>query len=139
GPFAEEAAYNDGQPITWDMVTTNQNTYYYSQSLPGTVSMSVHWDGCEIADCEYFLSDAVITREKTGDNKTLGLVVSDEPQNRVHLRSEAKKESQSLGRYFTGTQLEIIGEEGAFYEVMVNGLTHGYMMKEYVRIVPQED
>ncbi|MBR6753655.1 MAG: leucine-rich repeat domain-containing protein, partial [Clostridia bacterium] len=41
GPFAEEAAYNDGQPITWDMVTTNQNTYYYSQSLPGTVSMSV--------------------------------------------------------------------------------------------------
>ena len=139
GPFAEEAAYNDGQPITWDMVTTNQNTYYYSQSLPGTVSMSFHWDGWEVADCEYFLSDAVITREKTGDNKTLGLVVSDEPQNRVHLRSEANKESQSLGRYFTGTQLEIIGEEGDFYEVMVNGLTHGFMMKEYVRIVPQED
>lgn len=145
-PFGEflqyvqnEISYDD-YPLSLDELTKDYDAYSYGDGeMCGQARFDLFEEGMQIEYCEYFLSDAVITREKTGDNKTLGLVVSDEPQNRVHLRSEAKKESQSLGRYFTGTQLEIIGEEGDFYEVMVNGLTHGFMMKEYVRIVPQED
>ena len=145
-PFGEFLQYiqdeigSDEYPISLDDLNINQGAYYYGDGeMSGQAWINMDEDGMQAGYCEYFLSDAVITREKTGDNKTLGLVISDKPQNRVHLRSEAKKESQSLGRYFTGTQVEIIGEEGDFYEVMVNGLTHGFMMKEYVRIVPQED
>lgn len=75
----------------------------------------------------------------TGDNKTYGMVVSDSPGNRVNLREKPSSGSHHLNKYFTGTQLEVLDTQGDWHHVrMVDG-TEGYMMKQYVMIVEQEE
>ncbi len=94
--------------------------------------------GGVFADITFSVLDAVFTREYTGDQKKFGLVISSKPENRVNLRKKASQGSDSLGKYFTGTQVEIIGEKNDFYQVLVNGQKEGWMMKKFVVIVPQE-
>jgi len=140
--YVQDEISSDDYPVSLDELTIIHEVYssaYSDGSMCGQAWIDIAEEGMVMESCEFFLSDAILTREKTGDSKTLGLVISDKPQNRVNLRSKPDKNSDSLGRYFTGTQVEILGEKGDFYEVMVNGLDHGFMMKEYVRIVPQED
>lgn len=77
-------------------------------------------------------------RTWTGDDRTLGMVVSDAPGNRVNLREKPDRSAHHLAKYFSGTQLEVLGEQGDWYQVrMVDG-TEGWMMKDYVMVVEQE-
>lgn len=83
-----------------------------------------------------FVGNGQFTRVPTGDGKTYGIVLASEIGNRVNLREKADKDSKSIAKYFSGTQLEILGSKGNFYSVWINGQT-GYIMKDYVRIVPE--
>lgn len=83
-------------------------------------------------------TDAVMKREYTGDKRTLGIVLASDPENRVHLRKKADTAAESLDKYFTGTQLEVLSSQGDWYHVRI-GYKEGYMMKKYVMIVDQED
>ena len=92
-----------------------------------------------LAECSFALCDAVVTRMRTGDRKTYGLVVASDVKSRVNLRQGPDKSSKRLGRYYTGTQVEVLASEGEWYRVSVNGMDTGYMMKEFVTIVKQEE
>ena len=81
--------------------------------------------------------DVALTRYDDGDGKTYGMVVSDDLRNRLNLRQSPHKDSASLGKYFSGTQVEILAEEGDWYKVRVD-FQEGWMVKQYVRIVPVE-
>lgn len=85
----------------------------------------------------YYPSDLLYTREYTGDSLRYGIVISDDARDRLNLRTQPSKNSESLGKYFSGTQLEILGEKDGWYQVRVD-FTEGWMMKEFVREVPQE-
>lgn len=89
--------------------------------------------------CAYFSpADLILTREHTGDSRTFGLVVNPDPRDRLHLRAEPKRGSESLGKFYTGTQVEILDETGDWYHVRV-GFDEGYMMREFVTIIEQEE
>lgn len=81
--------------------------------------------------------DVNLTRYDNGDGKTYGMVISDDLRNRLNLRQAPDKDSASLGKYFSGAQVEILAEEGDWYKVRVD-FQEGWMMKQYVRIVPVE-
>lgn len=80
-------------------------------------------------------ADLIFTRFDDGTDRVYGLVISDAPQNRLNLRERPDRGSRSLGRYFSGTQVEIFEEKGDWYRVRV-GTQEGWMMKKFVRIVP---
>ncbi len=52
--------------------------------------------------------------------------------DRLNLRAEASGTSASLGRFYNGTTVEILGESDVWCRVKVDGLT-GYMMTEFLR------
>ena len=79
--------------------------------------------------------DLNLTRHDTCDGKTYGMVISDDARDRLNLREKPEKGSESIGKYFSGTQVEILAEQGDWYKVRVD-FQEGWMMKEYVRIVP---
>lgn len=74
----------------------------------------------------------------TGDDKVFGMVISDAPENRVNLREQPKTGAHHLAKYFAGTQLEVLGEDGDWYQVRMNDGTEGWMMKKFVMIIEQE-
>lgn len=53
------------------------------------------------------------------------------PQDRLHLRTLPRKDSQSLGKYYNGTPLRVLGREGEWTQVRI-GETVGYMMTKYL-------
>ena len=77
------------------------------------------------------------TRKYTGDNQRFGIVISEDARDRLNLRAEPSKNGEKLGKYFSGTQVEILAEEGDWYKVRVD-FQEGWMVKQYVRIVPVE-
>lgn len=85
----------------------------------------------------FFISDLLFTRERTDDGKTFGMVTNADPRDRLHLREGPSKSSKSLHKYFSGTQVEILEEAGDWYRVRVD-FSEGYMMKDFVTLVPQE-
>ncbi len=87
----------------------------------------------------YFsLSDLILTRPYTGDERTFGIVINPDPRDRLHLRAKPSRSGESLGKFFTGTQVEILEEAGDWYRVRV-GFDEGYVMRDFIMIVEQED
>lgn len=58
-------------------------------------------------------------------------VVNPEFGDRLHLRTEASNTATSLGRYMTGTLVEVLGTSGDYIKVKIANNT-GYMMSEYL-------
>lgn len=100
------------------------------------ISCSLNMDKGSQIGC-FSPADVSLTRLDNGDGKTYGMVISDDLRNRLNLRQKPDKDSASLGKYFSGTQVEILAEEGDWYKVWVD-FQEGWMMKQYVRIVPVE-
>ncbi len=73
-----------------------------------------------------------VYRRDTGDGKRYGIVLNPTPSDRLHLRENADRNSQSLGRYFNGTQFEILGETGNWMHVRLGDGKSGYFLGEYV-------
>lgn len=87
----------------------------------------------------YFsLSDLILTRPYTGDSRTFGIVINPDPRDRLNLRAKPSRSGESLGKFFTGTQVEILEEAGDWYRVRV-GFDEGYMMRDFIMIIEQEE
>ena len=54
-----------------------------------------------------------------------------DPKDRLHLRERPDKNSRSLGKYYNGTPLRVIAQEGDFTKVRI-GNQVGYMMTKYL-------
>ena len=94
--------------------------------------------------CNAFPNALILTRRDTGDGKTYGMVVSSRPESRLNVREQPDKGSKALGKYFSGAQVEVLGEEGDWYKVRVaaydlSGYVEGYAMKEFIRVIPVEE
>lgn len=122
---------------------TNER-YPYSDTLTnsraepvGQLFRSGHYDDNGFWYAYFSPSDLLLTRNDTHDGKTYGMVISDDPRNRLNLRTAPDRSSPSLGKYFSGTQLEILEEQGDWYRVCID-FQEGWVMKKFVRIVPVE-
>ncbi|MEA5016377.1 MAG: leucine-rich repeat protein [Candidatus Limiplasma sp.] len=82
------------------------------------------------------VSDVALYAREVPQGKRFGVVISPDTRDRLHLRDAPRKGGQSLGKFFSGTQVEILGEEGDWYQVRV-GFEEGYMMKEFIREVKE--
>ncbi len=75
---------------------------------------------------------------QTPDNPNVSyyVVVNPNPQDRLNLRSEPSANSQSLGRYFNGTQVEVLWdcEVEGWVHVRVDG-QEGYMMSQFLQSI----
>ena len=49
------------------------------------------------------------------------------------LRETASTDARVLGYYRNGTSVQLLGESGSFYKVMVGG-KNGYMMKKFIKV-----
>jgi len=78
--------------------------------------------------------------QQTGQR--FGVVCNPDYHDRLHLRKEPSTKSASLGRYYNGTQVQILDYSGQWYHVRVDG-KEGYMLDTYVRemreILPTHD
>lgn len=54
------------------------------------------------------------------------------PNDRLNLRAEMSQQSDSLGKYYSGTKVEVLGIGETWYHVRVDGKI-GYMMKQYLK------
>lgn len=53
------------------------------------------------------------------------------PQERLHLRSQADKKSRSLGKYYNGTPIKVLERGKEWTKVQIGSVT-GYMMTKYL-------
>ena len=67
-----------------------------------------------------------------------GVINNPNAQDRLNLRAQPSTGAQSLGRYFNGTQVRILSEEGDWYRVEVDG-KNGYMMREYIQSLAYDE
>ena len=65
------------------------------------------------------------------EGKKIGIVHNPKEGSRLHLRKEKSVSSASLGKYYSGTVVAILGEEGEWLHVSIGSLI-GYMKKEHV-------
>lgn len=67
------------------------------------------------------------------DRTSWAVVNNPNPNDRLHLRTEPDKKASSLGKFYNRTPVRVIGEKGAWSQVVIgdNGLT-GWMMTEYL-------
>ncbi len=65
-------------------------------------------------------------------------VVNPDPADRLHLRERPDRSSRSLGKYYSGTPVTILSEQGDWAEVMAGG-RHGWMMKDFLDLGRQHD
>ena len=73
------------------------------------------------------LAEAMETLDQSGWAR----VISDDPGNRLHLRAEPEQGAESLGKYYQGTPVRVLGSKGDYTEVDVFGV-HGYMMTKWL-------
>ena len=59
------------------------------------------------------------------------VVLNPDPKDRLNLREEPDRGSRSLGKYYNGTPVTVLSEQGEWAEVSVGG-RRGWMMKEYL-------
>lgn len=72
-------------------------------------------------------------RQRTYEEEGCYVVSNPKSSDRLHLREEPSTKSTSLGRYFNGTQVEVIGGDApeGWVHVRVDG-NEGYMMVQYL-------
>jgi len=65
------------------------------------------------------------------DTEGWALVKSDKPTDRLHLRTSPSTNAESIGRYYSGTPVRILEDQGEWAKVSVAGI-QGYMMKKFL-------
>ena len=72
------------------------------------------------------------------DASNYARVVNPNPGERLHLRERPDRKSPSLGKYYSGTPVTVLSEQGDWAEVIVGG-RHGWMMKDFLDLGRQVD
>ncbi|MEG0494497.1 MAG: SH3 domain-containing protein, partial [Clostridia bacterium] len=65
------------------------------------------------------------------DQSAWAVVNNPNPEDRLHLRTQPQKDAPSLGKYYNGTAVRVLGENGDWLHVSVYG-AEGWMMKRYL-------
>lgn len=102
------------------VIDRDRNTLYFGAHGFGDIA-SVDWNALS----------SVASAVKGMNGEGFALVDNPDPADRLHLREEASARSGSLGKYYNGTPVKIIGIKGDWVNVSVGGKT-GWMMKKYL-------
>lgn len=70
------------------------------------------------------------------DERSVSMVVSPNSRDRLHLRKSPSTGGESLGRYFNGTQVEVLEYGEEWSRVRVDG-KEGYMMTQFLQHIPR--
>lgn len=67
------------------------------------------------------------------DRAGWAVVHNPDPADRLHLRVKPDRKAESLGKFYNGTPVQVLSQEGAWFEVLVglSGL-RGWMMTKYL-------
>lgn len=67
---------------------------------------------------------------------TSAMINNPDPEDRLNLRTEPRVDAPSLGKYYNGLDVQLLGsEENGWYKVQFGGLT-GYMQAEFLETDP---
>lgn len=142
-----QAAYSRRADGSWRLV-------WAGDYGPGGVIYSAGWYGLEMedgmrigsfagqdlfgADLNSLLSDPASALNRSG----WAVVHNPDPADRLHLRVSADRASASLGKFYSGTPVQVLARDGAWCRVRVglgeSALT-GWMMAEYLTFGPEMD
>ena len=129
--YGDPRLWPKGQPSTW-LIPPGKAVKLEKALGPWYFAGDFSWG-------HYFIpaNQLKVYAKEIPEGKTYGVVVNGDLRDRLHLRNKPSRGGESLGKFFSGTQVEILGEEGDWYHVRV-GWQEGYMMKEFVRLVEVE-
>ena len=102
----------------------------------GTVAGSL-LTGTDLSSLPRSKEELTTTLDQTGWAK----VNNPNPADRLHLRVKPDRDSTSLGKFYNGTPVQVIREEGDWCQVMIgtDGRLVGWMMKKYLAFGDQMD
>ena len=68
------------------------------------------------------------------DRTGLAVVCNPDPNDRLHLRTKPSREADSLGKFWNGTPVRVLGERDGWCQVEIgtDGRLTGWMMKKYL-------
>ncbi|MEG1890072.1 MAG: SH3 domain-containing protein [Clostridia bacterium] len=68
---------------------------------------------------------------KSMDNSAWAVVNNANPEDRLHLRTEPSKDAASLGKYYNGTPVHVLSEQGEWVKVALFGV-EGWMLRRFL-------
>lgn len=68
------------------------------------------------------------------DRTDLAVVCNPDPNDRLHLRTKPSREADSLGKFWNGTPVQVLGERDGWCQVAIgtDGRLTGWMLKKYL-------
>lgn len=68
------------------------------------------------------------------DRTDLAVVCNPDPNDRLHLRTKPSREADSLGKFWNGTPVQVLGERDGWCQVVIgtDGRLTGWMLKKYL-------
>ncbi len=68
------------------------------------------------------------------DRTKLAVVCNPDPNDRLHLRTKPSREADSLGKFWNGTPVQVLGERDGWCQVAIgtDGRLTGWMLKKYL-------
>ena len=91
---------------------------------------TVRWPSLDTLDLESLPKTYAQTCEMV-DSKNWAVVHNPNPDDRLHLRTAAIQTAASLGKYYNGTPVQVLTQDGAWSKVEIAGV-QGYMMNAYL-------
>lgn len=135
--------------VMWARVDTNNGKgpiYLYSEPLKTSTSRQLEEMTLRVLDSigvwykvdaegeiGYVLAqDLLFAREGYDHEHSYAVVVNPNERDRLHLRKEPNRSSESLGRFFNGTQVEVLEHVDGWTKVRIDGDLVGYMMTDFL-------
>ncbi|MCL1963828.1 MAG: SH3 domain-containing protein [Firmicutes bacterium] len=100
-----------------------------------------YMDSTYLVPCGEGRRDEAVIR-RVGSAKPQAVVSGQRPQDGLHLRDRASDKGNSLGKFYNGTAVEILGllPDESWYHVYVPQTRQiGYMLAKYVKVVGVEE
>lgn len=79
-----------------------------------------------------FSAAAAALGDSPADHARLAVVYNPDPADRLNLRAKPDKSAVSLGKFYSGTPVTVLGTSGGFAQVTLCGSLRGYMDMDYL-------
>jgi len=118
------------------VMTANDEIYFYTNYIrssydPNTLYFGSNpWNHIEKINWNT-LPQTLVEAADSLDGDGWAIVDNPDPADRLHLRVEADRGSESMGKYYNGTPVRILDTKGDWVQVDVCGQI-GWMMKRYL-------
>lgn len=106
--------------------------YYNGVTVEILPYSSDTWCRVRIGSTEGYMMKRYLTSASVRSAIPTMIVSNPNPKDRLNLRSGMSDKSDSLGKFYNGTRVEVLGIGETWHHVRVNG-TIGYMMKQYLK------